>query len=63
MKKAEKHVWITCSERLEPVYARLVNGRALCSVCGQLFPLSLEGQEAPASEPPPAEPEELPVAS
>ena len=45
MRKDPKYVWITCSTRLEPVYAPLRNGKAHCTVCGEMFPTSLEGIE------------------
>lgn len=57
MKKPQKHVWITCSTRLEPVYATLRNGKAHCTACGEFWPTQVEGIEAPPeSEELPSEP-------
>lgn len=53
MQKEPKGVWIVCSRRLEPVYAILRNGKAHCTVCGELWPMDLQ-EELPASEPEPA---------
>lgn len=50
MLKEPRGVWITCSRRLEPVYAPLRNGKAHCTVCGEMWPTNLEGEVA--EEPP-----------
>lgn len=57
MRKTQKHVWITCSKQLEPVYAPLRNGKAHCTVCGEMWPTALEGIEAPpeSEQTPPSE--------
>ena len=49
-KHGTKYVWITCSKQLEPVYAPLRNGKAHCTVCGEMWPTVLEGVK---TEPPP----------
>ena len=43
MAKYDPGHWILCGDTLEPQFVRPKDGRVICPLCGQMFPLHLEG--------------------